>query len=286
MTNPEDNATRNQDISTADMTMLHRAALGGAASLVTSLLAEGADPNAYCTVDGNDKYTPLHLAAYHGHDKVVESLLAAGTSINAQTEKGWTAINLAVRGSQTAVFHILLGHGAAVNISNCSNETPLMGAAVEGNTEMAQMLLEHGADLTIKQTPGGWTALHKAVIHRRAAMVETLLAHSARSEVIQAAADAGARPLHVAASQGFPEMVEMLLSNGADPNATDIHSITPLRTAVHSGNLSVAKILISRGARTDIVATDNVSLLDVARLTENQGMIDYLTSIQDTDTEQ
>jgi ankyrin repeat protein len=79
--------------------------------------------------------------------------------------------------------------------------------------------------------------------------------------------DAGMAPLHVAASLGSVDMVELLLANGADVNATggidryrNDRGITPLHEAVLGTNfegeyLDVVKSLLAKGA--DINARDS-----------------------------
>lgn len=65
------------------MTMLHRAM-----QLVSSLLSEGADPNALISIENDNSYTPLHLACLQGLESIIDLLLDKVANLNAQTDVG------------------------------------------------------------------------------------------------------------------------------------------------------------------------------------------------------
>ncbi|KRT84585.1 Ankyrin repeat-containing protein, partial [Oryctes borbonicus] len=54
--------------------------------------------------------------------------------------------------------------------------------------------------------------------------------------------------LHIAASRGYADIVEMLLKNGADANKRDIIRNTPLHLAACTNNLKIITLLINGGA--------------------------------------
>lgn len=57
-----------------------------------------------------------------------------------------------------------------------------------------------------------------------------------------------AGPIHEAALTGDVELMEMLIDNGADVDARDVHGYTPLLLAIQEGNTDIAKTLIANGA--------------------------------------
>jgi ankyrin repeat protein len=69
-------------------------------------------------------------------------------------------------------------------------------------------------------------------------------------ELINAADAKGFTPLIIAAYNNQPEVVRILLQNGADPNAGDMAGNTPLMGAAFKGYVEIARILIEQG--TDI----------------------------------
>lgn len=62
----------------------------------------------------------------------------------------------------------------------------------------------------------------------------------------------GRTALHLAAWGAFPEMVELLLQKGADPNARDINARVPLMEAALWGRLENSKVLLKYGANREL----------------------------------
>ena len=55
-------------------------------------------------------------------------------------------------------------------------------------------------------------------------------------------------PLYVAASQGYKEISELLIANGADVNPKDENVMAPLNAAAELGHKEVVELLIAKGA--------------------------------------
>lgn len=51
--------------------------------------------------------------------------------------------------------------------------------------------------------------------------------------------------------QGYPAVVSVLLSKGANPGATTLRHLTPLHLACHQGHLKVARLLLEAFAPVD-----------------------------------
>ena len=129
----------------ANLTPLQFAALESDAAAVTSLLAEGADPN---VVDGYG-WSPLHLAVPRSGPEVVSALLEAGADPNVQSVDGLTALHLAARHRMSAVVADLLRAGADPNAEAGEEEvarTPLhLAAAWNDDPSVVLALLDGGA---------------------------------------------------------------------------------------------------------------------------------------------
>ena len=149
--------------------------------------------------------TPLHSASHHGNPVVVQLLLDHGADPHARDDEGKTVLDCA--GS--------LGVSQMLVKLNVSQTCALLGAADRGDTEQMQLLLDYGASADVRD---GYdtTPLHLAVFSGRL--------EAARFLVLKANADVNARdldgttPLHMASwsSEAIPEMVQLLLENGAD----------------------------------------------------------------------
>jgi ankyrin repeat protein/serine/threonine protein kinase len=60
--------------------------------------------------------------------------------------------------------------------------------------------------------------------------------------------DDGSTPLHIAAQEGYAEIVKILLERGADPNTENKDGWTPLHIAAKEGHVDVVRVLLERGA--------------------------------------
>ena len=65
------------------------------------------------------------------------------------------------------------------------------------------------------------------------------------------AGEAEASPLHTAAANGQKEVVELLITKGANVDAKGRLDWTPLFYAVDEGHKEVAELLLDQGARVD-----------------------------------
>lgn len=70
--------------------------------------------------------------------------------------------------------------------------------------------------------------------------------------------------IHCAAFNGFENVVEILLQNGADPNIPDNQSFYPLQLAVSKKELSISKILVANNANITVLTDKGGSLLHLA----------------------
>ena len=126
---------------------LHTAAGAGDLVSVNFLItAHMADVNA--TVSGVGE-TPLHAAADNGHVSVVSTLLAEGANVNVKSGNvrtpGWTPLHYAVDNGHISVVLTLLAEGAEVNATDNDGLTPLRWAAFRDHAGVvAALIAENG----------------------------------------------------------------------------------------------------------------------------------------------
>jgi len=180
---------------------------------------------------------PIHDAARKGDQAKVVALLNQTPELVFSRDKfGNTPLHLAAQHNQPGVAALLLACGADVNARNMAkNQSPLIASspliANDGETplglallsyqhkEMLELLLTHGADVNV-MLPGWDTPLSRAIDRDLPDDVELLLANGA---------DPDAQHLvQVAVSHDRLKILAILLDYGADPNLKDWAGHTPL----------------------------------------------------------
>jgi uncharacterized protein len=82
-------------------------------------------------------------------------------------------------------------------------------------------------------------------------------------------------PLGTAASRGNLDVVEVLLENGANPDAADPTGFTPLAHAASQGHADIVRALLAAGARTDVMTMTGTAL-DLARSGGHEAVVRLL----------
>ena len=134
---------------------------------------------------------------------------------------------------------------AAPAESGARRDAPLVEAVKAVDAGAVRRLVADPAVDVNAAGPDGATALHWAVHHDAAALVDLLLAAGAD---VSAANRYGVEPLSLAAENGSAAVVEALLEAGADPNATLRGGETALMTAARTGDAATVRALLVRGA--------------------------------------
>lgn len=179
----------------------------------------------------------LHAASLYGDLELVKYLIETmQMDVNYQWDDtlraGTTALHMTAVGNHVDVASYLLERGADVHVrdkgaTTGSGLTPMHYAAAYGNLEMAMLLAANGAD--VDAVGDGWgynywrriTPLQLAI--EGAANLELVeflikkLGWFRKREKINRADGRGLTPLYRAVRSKNPEMVELLLDNGADP---------------------------------------------------------------------
>lgn len=169
--------------------------------------------------------TPLQEAARKGWVDGLRALLAAGALVDAEDDAGATALHLAVRSGKVAAAELLLRAGASPSGSPRARMTPLHEASTP---QMARLLLASQALLDAPDASGA-TALHHQARLGRVAMVDCLLEQGANA---QATDQRGRNALFFAGGKGDAMGVfERLLAAGVDTQARDQEMNTFLHLA-------------------------------------------------------
>ena len=149
----------------------------------------------------------------------VKRLIDEGADVNAENRNGYLLHKAAWNG-HVGVIKLLLANGANVNLRDTRGKTPLHEAVLRDNQEGVAELLANGADVNARDS-NGETPLHIAVLHITvwSAHVSVIRLLLAKGVDVNVRDGWGNMPLHLAIRIGDTEVVQLLLTHGADANA-------------------------------------------------------------------
>ena len=138
-----DEETARRLAETAELDVFEAASLGRAERL-RELLA--ADP-ALAQARSDDDFTALHYAAFFDGPETAHVLVEHGADVNAfaDNELGVHPLNSAAAAGRVDVAAVLLGHGADPNAQTRRGFTALDAARESGDDALAELLRSHGA---------------------------------------------------------------------------------------------------------------------------------------------
>ena len=161
----------------------------------------------------------------------------------------------AAKGDKARVTALLQENPDLVNSRDKFGNTPLHMAAKHDRVGIAELLLANGADVNarnidLNRVPrtenNGESPLTLALqSYQHKEMMELLLTHGAEVNVLL---PNGNTPLHIAVQRDLPYDVELLLANGADPNTRGYNWQTAIHWAVFQDRMTILKLLLEYGA--------------------------------------
>ncbi len=263
---------------------LHSASSAGRLEVVKLLLESGADVNA----KGGKHKNALNAASAEGSPAIVRELLDAGADPQCWDEHYGNALQAASLGGHDDIVKMLATAGANVNHRGGSQRgTALVCASSKGHLSTLELLFDLG-------TPPGPTrdninAMVAASQRCDQDAVSILLRHGANINssggqkiTTSTGTEVTLLPLSAACSKGDDEMVEFLLTRGADANITcpleGTALITALSNPTRGCNLNVVRKLLAAGARLDELPkqSDHANALTAAVARDNQAAVSLL----------
>ncbi|XP_048246285.1 uncharacterized protein LOC124127331 isoform X2 [Haliotis rufescens] len=181
----------------------------------------------------------------------------------------------ASRKGNMAAVKLILGAGRAdVNCRGGGGRTPVMAAALGGHRDVVELLVNEGADVSLVDKDGN-NILHQAC---RGGDVETVkFVLSLHVVDINSRGWRSRTPVVSAALRRHRDVVEFLVSEGADVSLVDEYGDNILHLACMRGNLETVKFALSLNV-VDIDARNNdgQKAADVARLLGHKKVVKLL----------
>ncbi len=218
---------------------------------VVAMLDAGVDPD---WQGPESKTAALHVGAKHGHTDICDLLLERGAAVNLQNKAGWTPMHFAASSGFFEMVELLRSYGAQADILNKLQQSPVDLARAHGYNRIVDVLRNR------PPRSGTSTQLEKVSLAKEKLLSRAVFANDMEAAVAQL--DAGAKvnwlnpttsvtSLHVAVKQGRLPLARLLLERGADSNIQTKAGWTALHFAVSKSNYEMAELLKEFGARGD-----------------------------------
>ncbi|KAG8200358.1 hypothetical protein JTE90_028540 [Oedothorax gibbosus] len=212
-------------------------------------------------------------AAARNDVEEVRRLLMLGVSPDSTNEDGLTALHQCCIDDSEPMLRLLLEFGASVNAKDSEQWTPLHAAATCGHLHLVACLVARGADLLAVNADGNMPY----DICEDEATLDYIESEMAKKGITQEMIDEtrslsekkmltdlklvldeggdiefrdhqGATPLHIAAANGYVNVVEFILDNHGSTNVCDNDMWQPIHAAACWGHPDVIEMLVMAGA--------------------------------------
>lgn len=229
-------------------TPLHVAVLPGSTACLPLLLAAGADAN----VLSCEGHSPLMLTTQLSDISTMKALVAGGASL--ELTQNETPLLIAIGRNDVEAVSFLLSAGADVNKGDAYNARPLHHAVLR--PQIMQLLLAAGAEVDAVNGGGNTPLLTCAGADVKGAVPAARLLIDAGADVNYNRNKSGRTALFWAAGcRTVPELIQMLLEAGADPNLNGCDGFSALHLAARFRHTEGVRLLLAAGA--DPAAQDN-----------------------------
>jgi ankyrin repeat protein len=205
--------------------------------------------------DGEGRSVLMNTVRF-GSLVVVKELIAAGAKVDEKDNEGNTVLMDAARNPDADILRHLIKAGAPLNRKNDAGESAVSIAVHAESAENLKVLIDAGATVNLAQRDLD-DALLSAARSGSLSTVKLLLKLGARAT----AKDDDTTVLMLAAESGTPEMIKLLIDEGADLDAVNNAGWTAM---MHANAVENVRVLLNAGANMAIRNKNGESALAMA----------------------
>lgn len=210
----------------------------------------------------------------HGQAAELAAQLANHAQLaEAHNPDGISALRAAVYQHQPAIRDLLLPYLPELDIFDASSV---------GDLERIEQLLSFDPSLVASHSTDGWTPLHLAAAFAGDDAVRLLIARGADTHA-RSHNELASKPLHACIARfGSLASARALIEGGAGVNATQSGGLTPLHLAAAQGKPEMIQLLLRHGASPTARTDDGKLPADLAREHGHTQLAESLTALSVT----
>lgn len=223
-------------------------------------------------------YTLLTLSIAQGHDVVSCALVDAGANVNSVDRYKSSPLESAIfYGREDVALH-LMANGAQ------GSNWLLRRAAYFARNKVFHALVDAGYNIFHRDEDGATLLMLASGTHRYHDVGLSLCSFLVKSGLsVHDKDNDGKIALHYGVSSRGLETVGLLIAHGTDVNARSATGRTPLMEAAATGDIAMANLLISSGAKTLIANEIGLTARMIADMYEKPDMSAFLAQAEKDD---
>lgn len=214
-------------------------------AICLALIAAGASAQTPPNEKEIGAYDGLFAAAHRGDVATIRQLASSGADLNTRDPKGRAPVHVAAFASEDEALRTLAEAGADMNALDGRGYDVVTIAAVADDPELMSLAIELGNDPGLVTSPYDGTALIAAAHLGHVEVVERLIAAGAPLDHVNNLHWTAVMEAVVLGDGGtnHQDVLDALLTAGADRRLADRDGATPLQHAVRRGYAEMAERL-------------------------------------------
>jgi len=261
--------SKNRNVRFIHSVMLLEAAARNDIEEVRRLLMQGVSPDS----TNEDGLTALHQCCIDDSESMMKLLLEFGANVNAEDSEKWTPLHAAAT----------CGHLHLVKYLICKSANLL---AVNADGNMPYDICEDESTLDYIESEMARRGVTQELIDQTRASNERLMLSELKQVIgnggsLEIGDTVGAKPLHIAAANGYLSVVEFLLDQHVSTDSKDNDGWQPIHAAACWGHLEVVELLVQNGADLNAQTKNQETPYDICEDPELKSRIAALRTEQE-----
>ncbi|XP_072269252.1 ankyrin repeat and SOCS box protein 10 isoform X2 [Pyxicephalus adspersus] len=215
---------------------------------------------------------PLYVTANRGYSDCLQLLLKKGADVDF-SPGGESALHGACQGGHNECVRLLLRYGANPNVESQDGILPLHCCKTPESFRCAKLLLQYGAHINRQTEEEEFTPLHVAAQHALLEHVDLYLRYGAAVDKrsINGETPLSVACSHPQAPQEldrYYQVCKHLIKNGANIHTRDKDQQSPLHLACKTANPQVVELLLEQGAEVNAMSySGNTAMQNILQVT-------------------